>query len=61
MAPRPENRPFPVEKMKIFKNGWTEKYCQNIVWPAVLDFDNYYVGEMLAENDFARLLAMTLA
>ena len=25
MAPRPENRPFPVEKMKFFKNGWTEK------------------------------------
>ena len=25
MAPRPENRPFPVEKMKFFKNGLTEK------------------------------------
>ena len=25
MAPQPENRPFPVEKMKFFKNGWTEK------------------------------------
>ena len=26
MAPQPENRPFSVEKMKFFKNGWTEKY-----------------------------------
>ena len=25
MAPQPENRPFSVEKMKFFKNGWTEK------------------------------------
>ena len=24
-APPAENRPFSVEKMKIFKNGWTEK------------------------------------
>ena len=25
MAPPPENGPFSVEKMKIFKNGWTVK------------------------------------
>ena len=24
-APPAENRPFSLEKMKIFKNGWTEK------------------------------------
>ena len=25
IAPPAENRPFSVKKMKIFKNGWTEK------------------------------------